>query len=357
MVRRSCVFVLFLAILVLLLPTASAQQARLTSVMTRNLDAGSDFAYVLAVAQDPNADDFHILMAITNTYQEMIQSNIPGRAQLIANEVWKHQPTVIALQEVTTLRTGEYNKPPDQVVVDGLQSLLQALANKGLHYAAVAVQPNADIALPAFDQNFNVISVGLTDYDVVLARTDLLPWNFKVSNIEMKHFDTILPFKLKDTTIPFHRGWISMQVRVRDKNYKFVTTHLETFSMDVQAAQADELIKGPLVSDLPVILAGDLNSDAYQPSWDNGPAFQMLQAAGFEDIWGKLRPQITGLTWPLFAEDPPGPATPRQRIDLILAHNGGGLTYKTIVRTGLPQSGGVWASDHAGVLSKFVVLP
>jgi endonuclease/exonuclease/phosphatase family metal-dependent hydrolase len=325
--------------------------------MTRNLDAGSDFAYVLAVAQDPGATDFDVLMAITNTYQEMIQSDIPKRADVIVNEIRTHKPDLIALQEVTTLRTGVYGQPPDTVVVDGLQSLLQALDKKGLHYAAIAVQPNADIALPAFDSNYNPISVGFTDYDVVLARTDLPLWKLKISNIEMKHFDTILPFTLRDQTIRFLRGWITMQVTMRQKSYKFVTTHLETFSMDIQAAQTDELINGPLVSDLPVILAGDLNSDAYQPSWDNGPAFQMLQAAGFEDVWGTLRRWNTGLTWPLFAEDPPGPAKLRQRIDLIMTR-GNGLEDKSIIRTGLSQSPqGVWASDHAGVLEKFVVLP
>ena len=361
MLRRSCVFALSLALLLVLSPASFAQdypnQGRLASVMTRNLDAGSDFAYVLAVAQDPGASDFDILMAITNTYQEMIQSDIPKRADVIVNEIRTHKPDLVALQEVSTLRTGVYNQPPDTVVVDGLQSLLQALDKKGLHYAAVAVQTNADIALPAFDPYYNPISVGFTDYDVVLARTDLPLWKLKISNIQMKHFDTILPFTLRDQTIPFYRGWISMQLTVRQKSYQFVTTHLETFSMDIQAAQTDELINGPLVSDLPVVLAGDLNSDAYQPSWDNGPAFQMLQAAGFEDVWHTLRAWNTGLTWPLFAEDPPGAAKLRQRIDLIMAR-GSGLQNKTITRTGLsPSPQGVWASDHAGVLEKFVVLP
>ena len=172
----------------------------------------------------------------------------------------------------------------------------------------------------------------------------------------MQHYSVILPFAVAGQSIPFLRGWISLQVKVRGKQYKFVTTHLETFSPDIQAAQTNELIAGPLTSDLPIILAGDLNSDAYQPSWENGPAFQILEAAGFLDVWGKLRPVNPGFTWPLFAEDPPGPATPRQRIDLIMTL-GSDLKAKSIIRTGLSSSNGHWASDHAGVFGQFALLP
>jgi endonuclease/exonuclease/phosphatase family metal-dependent hydrolase len=325
--------------------------------MTRNLDAGSDFGYVLQAASNPNATQFDLLLAISNTYQEMIDSNIEKRAEGIANEIRAHQPDLVGLQEVTTLRTGPYGQPAKTVVVDGLQSLVKALHKRGLHYKAIAVQTNASIDLPALDASYNPITVGFTDFDAVLARTDLPVSQFKVSDIGMQHYSVVLPFTVAGQSILFLRGWISMQVKVRGKDYKFVTTHLETFSPDIQAAQANELITGPLTSDLPVILAGDLNSDANQPSWQTGPAFQMLEAAGFQDVWSKLRCTNPGLTWPLFAEDPPGPTTLRQRIDLILTH-GSGIKAKTIVRTGLvPSWNQAWASDHAGVSGQFVILP
>lgn len=82
----------------------------------------------------------------------------------------------------------------------------------------------------------------------------------------------------------------------------------------------------------------------------------MLQAAGFDDVWSTLHPLNTGLTWPLFAEDPPGAATLRQRIDLILTH-GDGIKGETIHRTGLAPLKGTWSSDHAGVSGNFVLLP
>ena len=146
-----------------------------------------------------------------------------------------------------------------------------------------------------------------------------------------------------------------MQVKLRGKSFKFVTTHLETFSPDIQNRQAEELIAGPLQTTLPVILAGDLNSDAYRPSWANGPAILDLEAAGFQEVWSMLHSQDPGLTWPLFAEDPPGPATPNQRIDVILTADTG-IKSKTILRTGLTPFNNVWSSDHAGVFGRFVIL-
>jgi len=255
------------------------------------------------------------------------------------------------------LRTGPMGQPANTVVVDGLQSLLQALHQRGLQYKAIAVQTNASTDLPALDASYTPITVGFTDFDAVLARTDLPVSEFKVSDIVMRHFSVTLPFTVGGQSIPFLRGWISLQVKLRGKEYKFVTTHLETFSPDIQAAQTSELLDGPLNSGLPLILAGDLNSDAVQPSWANGPAFQMLQAAGFEDVWTKLHGSNPGLTWPLFAEDPPGAATLRQRIDLILTH-GDEIRCRTLVRTGLmPATNQVWGSDHTGISGEFIILP
>jgi endonuclease/exonuclease/phosphatase family metal-dependent hydrolase len=361
--RRKSLIVVLVLLAVSLLTSFSAGQTKLcrkvnpsATVMTRNLDAGSDFGYVLAAVNDPNSTELDLLMAITNTYSEMIASNIPGRADGIATEILLHRPDLIGLQEVTTLRTGPYGEPASTVVVDGLQSLLDALAKKGLHYSAVAVQTNAVVDLPAFDASGSLITVGFTDYDAILARTDLPTSQFKVSNVAMEHFSVYLPFTVAGQTIPFLRGWISLEVNQRGRQYKFVTSHLETFSPDVQAAQANELVMGPLVSTLPIVLASDLNSDAYQPSWDNGPAIQILEAAGLVEVWSKLYPRSPGLTWPLFAEDPTGSSTLRQRIDLILT-NGSGLKNRSIQRTGMFAWKGVYSSDHTGVLGQFELLP
>jgi hypothetical protein len=78
------------------------------NVMTRNMDAGSDFWYVLTADQNNLSA---ILVAITQTYQEMLASNIAQRADGIAAEIQNRHPDMVALQEVTTLSSGSYGSP------------------------------------------------------------------------------------------------------------------------------------------------------------------------------------------------------------------------------------------------------
>lgn len=344
--------------LIFALTAAQAQgnRDRVVSVMTRNLDAGSDFGYVIQAVTGHQPTDAELLAAVSQTFGEMIASNIPLRAQGIAAEVATYQPDLIGLQEITSLRTGPIGQAADTVIVDGLQSLLTALANRGLHYKLVAVQTNAAVDLPAVDATGALITAGFTDYDAVLVRSDLPVSQMQIFNVVKNHFTTILPFTVGNVTIPFLRGWISMEVQIRGIRYKFVTTHLETLNPYIQNYQAAELLAGPLQSNLPVILVGDLNSDAFSQSWDNGPAIMDLLAAGYQDVWFTMHPLDPGLTWRLFAEDPPGAATPSQRIDLILTA-GAGIKNKAITETGLAPFNEAWSSDHAGVFGQFVILP
>jgi hypothetical protein len=52
---------------------------------------------------------------------------------------------------------------------------------------------------------------------VVLARTDLPVSEFNVSKVSMQHYSVVLPFGVAGQSIPFLRGWISLQVKVRGK--------------------------------------------------------------------------------------------------------------------------------------------
>jgi len=335
--------------------SVNSNKDRVLKVMTRNMDAGSDFYYVIIAAQNPSSTQQDILTAITQTYLEMRASNIPRRAVGIAAEIAKTRPDLIGLQEVTVLSTGPYLKPPTVVVDSALEVLLRSLGERGLHYAPVAVQKNAQVVLPAFGEE-GLIDVGLIDYDVILARTDLPVSEFKLQNVQQGHFSegATLNFAVGTTSIPFLRGWISVDAKLRGKSYRFVTTHLETFSPDYQAAQTNELLAGPLNTDLPVILAGDLNSDAHTPSWASGPAFEILTAADFQDVWSRIYPSEAGFTWPLHLEDSGYNIGPPQRIDLILT-KGKDIRPRGIARTGTNAIDGVWSSDHAGVVSSLVL--
>ncbi len=348
MIRRFLLLFLALLVCVGTVQSVSASAPKQLNVMTRNMDAGSDFWYVLSAnPNDPSA----ILVAITQTYQEMLASNIAKRADGLAAEIQYLRPDFVALQEVTTLSSGTYGATNLTVNVSGLDSLLAALRSRRMHYKVVFVQKNADVSLPALDATYqNMIQVGLTDYDAVLVRSDLLCDGLTLRKVQAAHFSdaATLSFTVAGTSIPFYRGWIAVDAKYRGINFRFVTTHLETFSPDYQAAQTNELLTGPLNTDHALILAGDLNSDANVPAWENGPAYGILASAGFVDVWTKLRPNKLGITWPLFLEDSGiGPSNP-QRIDLILV-NGSEIRPSWITRAGLTPRNGVWTSDHAGV--------
>lgn len=340
-----------------LLAQDDSQKNRDLPVMTRNMDAGSDFGYILAAAMNPNATQVDLLGAISETFLEMHLSNYKSRADNIAAEIQAAQPYLVGLQEVTTLRTGSYPGPASTVVDDQLQSLLKSLQQRGLHYTTLKIQKNADIEMPAFDASYNLITVGFADYDVVLARTDVPISQLKIENVQGQHFNAILNFPIAGQNIPFTRGWISVDAKLRGKDYRFVTTHLETFVNEYQAAQAQELLYGPLNTYTPTILAGDLNSDANAPSFQNGPAFGILFNGGFADIWSALHPADPGLTWPWFLEDTTKPnVTPFQRIDLIMTR-GVGISADSEQLVGTAPIDGLWASDHAGVVATLKLLP
>ncbi len=338
---------------------ASAQQRdRDLAVMTRNMDTGSDFGFVLSATTPAQ-----VLLGVTATYQEILASKIAERAAGIAAEIQAQQPDLVGLQEVTELRTGPLGGPATTVVADSLQALLAALAQRGQHYVAIDVQQNADVEVPALDQSFNLFDVRLTDFDAMLVRSDLAVSQFKLENVQQAHYQAELVFPILNQNIPFPRGWIAVDAKFRGKYYRVITTHLENFSLLIQEAQAMELVNGPANSDVPVVLAGDFNSDADSSDPQLSGSYNILIDAGFIDAWRILHAGDAGYTWPLHGEDPFTPlATPNQRIDLILAKSGDrGIEADSLALIGNTLSdltpSGLWPSDHAGVVATFTLLP
>jgi endonuclease/exonuclease/phosphatase family metal-dependent hydrolase len=88
------------------------------------------------------------------------------------------------------------------------------------------------------------------------------------------------------------RGWCSIDVQVRGRWFRFINAHLEEALPagfpDIQFYQAAEILGGPANISLPVILAGDFNSDA---NGNYGPAVYPLLVGpgGFQDAWSVAR--------------------------------------------------------------------
>ena len=127
----------------------------------------------------------NLLKAVTTVYYTiLVQNDFHVRVAGIVNEIVANRPDLVGLQEVSTLRLqspGDLivggTTPANDVVIDYLQVLMEALADKrGAHYAVVCVATNLDAELPMLDlATGGIDDVRVTDHDVILARKVLPP--------------------------------------------------------------------------------------------------------------------------------------------------------------------------------------
>ena len=314
-------------------------------VMTRNVDAGTDFNYFAGVETEKAFQD-----AVLATIGEVLQSRIPERAHLLAAEIASAKPDLIALQEVTTW---EFAGGPR---LDQLELLMEALRAARQSYRVAVVQKLSELEVPD--------AVTFIDHDVILIRADLPPGHLEVLGTETHRYDTLMDFPLPGGAMPILRGWIAADGKIRGARFKFVTTHLESAvagipdTADLQLAQARQLVRSLAKTDLPVILAGDFNSDAEHTNnypADNTDTAGYIAGSAYSDSWQTLHRCCPGYTWLLFWEDTlTGTAVqPLERIDLIFSR---GPEVSSVERTGLnPDQSGLYASDHAGVVATFVL--
>jgi endonuclease/exonuclease/phosphatase family metal-dependent hydrolase len=246
---------------------------RQVGVMTQNLYLGADLTPLFGKS---GAD---LIIEAAKVYARMEQTNFPARAESIAREIFqKGGPPVIGLQEVALWKKGS---DPEhlQTTFDFLAIMLDALAQRGLHYDAVAVNVNVSVALPiALDLK---TWASFTDRDAIIARADLQESELQWSNPTEQNFQAKLPVPIGDEILMVPRGWSTVDVRFRGKSYRAANTHLEAFSVDVRNAQARELAASLAASPLPVVLLGDLNSFPNDPTG----SYAIILSVGFTDSW------------------------------------------------------------------------
>jgi endonuclease/exonuclease/phosphatase family metal-dependent hydrolase len=225
-------------------------------IMTQNMDAGTDLTFAVAEL----LGIFPPGVGIELTYQEILSADIPQRAALLAAKVAGNKPDLLALQEVTLWRTGASVDTTTTVLFDQLQLLLSSLAADGVPYDIVAVNARTDVALPKASGG----ALRITDRDVLLIRADLRPPAFHLSDVHANAFDAV--YSLGGLHVP--AGWISATVHTGDRHFRVLNTHLQgpvpgdPTAVAVQAAQAGQLIHELRNSTVPVVIAGDFNSDA-----------------------------------------------------------------------------------------------
>jgi endonuclease/exonuclease/phosphatase family metal-dependent hydrolase len=372
--RRVLVSTLTIACIanVLSLNTAAWAQGRniggkrAIDVATFNLYVGADFGAVLTL--NPSDPDYlsRLIGGVASIHGEIMQSDFPARADALADQIVIRLPDLIALQEVSLIRR---QSPGDLVVggtamateveLDYLSILLAAIESRGGHYAVASMVQDTDVEVPLWTgEGFD--DVRLTDRDVILVRTDLPPGHLRISNPQGENFGVALPLPIG---VFAYRGWCSIDVESRGRSFRFINAHLEDALPpglpNIQIAQAYELLSNPAATTLPVILAGDFNSDAYGNYSSETYALLTGQQAGqgqFTDAWTVAQPQSLGFTWghdPLLL-DATVPLT--LRLDLVL-YRGASLvaTDAEVVDPLLGPAAPRWFSDHGGVVSTIAI--
>jgi hypothetical protein len=349
------VFALGLAV-VLLLPVqqASAASDPVLKVMTYNVYHGGDVQDLFSATSE-----FDLFMRVGALWEQVQRTDLPGRAEAIADQIAAGDPHVVGLQETPLWRSsfpGDGPRSPATTVrFDFLELLLEALEARGRHYAAVASVTNVDAELPRFDVSSltGIEDIRLTDRDVILARTDLPSSVFSVSNAQARNFDATLVFPSGVFTgVPVPRGWTSVDATLLGETVRVVNTHLERFFRPIQDAQGAEILAGPVATTLPVVVLGDLNSNAggtpVSGESDTG-TYAAFLSAGFEDAWTEKH-AAAGLTCCQTA-DLDGPSALSERIDFVLVR--GDVSVGAVTRIGEAQrdrtASGLWPSDHVGL--------
>ncbi|HEY2014901.1 MAG TPA: endonuclease/exonuclease/phosphatase family protein [Bryobacteraceae bacterium] len=327
-----------------------AKDPVLLKVMTRNMDAGTDFNLVLAAT-----DAASFAAGAAATLDEVQASNIPARAARLADEIAAQRPDLIGLQEATLWRTGPFSAQPAgaaTVLYDQLDLLMSELAKRQLHYAVVGVNHLSDIEVPVPTKNLNL---RLTDRDAVLARSDVNQSKLDVYNVQTHRYQISLPLGLVSPPLAgnfVYQGFISAEVNVAGTVIQFFNTHLESLVPGnplitvAQLAETKELLSS-MDSDKPIVVLGDFNANA-EPGPDDSGTVEMILAAGFTDSWKSLNPTDPGFTWRLYGEDQDAgkPVELFERIDLIFSR---GLTPASVQRLSYGSFWGPYASDHVGV--------
>ena len=330
------------ASVLLALPGAAAAKRGDVRVQTLNLYLGSDLTAAVLAPDVPA-----LKVEAGNIYENMVASDPKARLKIQSRLIKHQKPDIIGVQEVETLFRGALDDPApaDEVVFDFERILKNQLKKRGVPYRTAVRVTNTDVEAPT-DLGFDV---RLLDHDILLVRKGA---GVKFGGTNAANFTAALDVPLAGGalgTLKVLRGYVEANAKVRGTKLHIVNTHLEAFLAPPRDAQADELTApgGPLDSNRPVVLLGDLNSDPTGTgAGDSSYAYQHMIDTGFQDVG------VTENTCCFNADLIGGTLT--FLIDHVLVKPGAKL--KRSQRTGAEGSpltpGGQYASDHTGVVSR-----
>lgn len=309
-------------------------------------------------------------------FAQVLANDFASRSAAIGEQAARFRPHLIGLQEVTLFEL--FDGTEFFPILDYEAMLLDAL---GAEYTVAARSQNFQspllpVTLPSVPCAADLscapppdcalvaecLLLRLTDYDLVVARTDVATDNPQAHRFTFNLGDG--PFADPSIPFPIYRGWASVDAEIDGLELRFASTHLEPADLpdgsivpaleQLQRLQAGELAAS-IGTDLPVVSVGDYNTDAYGAST---ATYADLLAYGFEDAWSQSGDGMTCCQ----TEDLSLRKSIRdRRVDLIMLRGDFGLLEPGIqgaVSTRILGSRiadltdtGLWPSDHSGVLA------
>ena len=325
------------------------------TVYTRNLYLGSEITPLVSIPT------WEAIPGVAATLWANIQaSDFPERAKVLAAEIVALGPDLVALQEVTLYRSqvpgdvqrGDEVPNATEVVLDFLAILMAEIEAGGGGYRVVGEAVNVDAEVPVDDGAGGLFDLRLTDRDVILARDTV-----QTSNFIVRPFAARFEFVAGNTggiPIALTRSTSRVDAVLGEAHFTFGNAHLEIQSVQpVQTAQAIEMLSGIASVPDPVLLLGDFNSE---PAMNSYP----LLTAQFYDAWDDAGGGAPGVTCCQNGDLMNPESVAGDRIDLVLYRGRFRVNDMTVTGTDPATGrtpGGLWASDHFGVLAHVELVP
>ncbi|NND73055.1 MAG: hypothetical protein HKN43_15890 [Rhodothermales bacterium] len=351
-----------------------ADKKTTVSVMTQNQYLGTSLTAIISADNDIERN-----LAVINMLISVQQNRTAERIAALAQSIAEREPHFAGLQEVEAIQCTNINPNFPQACAqfagafaDHLQLTLDALANLGTTYNAVAMVENVKLEdIPVFLDNDTLpdIVISIIDRDVILVRDD-------VEDAAPAEFECILQSadgcNFMNTAIvgsfPVLRGYVGVDATIDGRRFRFVNTHLEipfaltqpvdpnSVPVPVQRKQAEELIWALSHSeddedDIETILAGDFNSSP-EDAYDYSP-YKVISRAGYTDSWTRRPGKPSGYTCCQDSDLSNLESTLDTRIDHVFtASIPRRVKAKANVLDNQPEDKtvtGLWPSDHATV--------
>ena len=326
-------------------------------VMTRNVYFGAEVDASLAVST-PAA----IPPAVAGLWAAVQQSDFPGRAKLLVDEIVAEQPDIIAFQEMELFRMqspsdflpGASPNAEDVAPNGDLLTIMQGeLAARALDYGEpVLVDPHTDIELPSVDASGATYDLRMTDRNVLFVRPSISASNPRVQDFATS-FTVPLGGLSSGISIKLTRGFGAVDLLADGVPFTLVNTHLEVggFLSADQEGQAQNLVDALAPVSGQVVLVGDFNSAA---DGSTTTTYHIVTQA-FSDAWPIVVATDPGFT--CCTDITAAAFALTERIDLVFCRGKERPEAANLV--GLDASartaGGLLPSDHVGLVTTLTV--